>query len=498
MRITVIGTGYLGAVHAACMASIGHEVLGVDSDTDKIAELAAGRVPFFEPGLADILGPAVRSGQLRFGVSYPEAGQFGQIHFICVGTPQLAGSYAADVSAVDVAVERLVPECTRDSLIVGKSTVPVGTAARLADVIEDLAPDGCSVELAWNPEFLRQGTAVRDTLHPERLVVGVASDRADAMLRLAYAPMISAGTPYISTDLSTAEMVKVSANAFLATKVSFINVIADICDVADADVVTLAQALGLDSRIGSQALAAGLGFGGGCLAKDVRALAARAAELGAADAVAFLGTIDGTNAGRRRRAIDIARMLVGGSFRNQNVAVLGVAFKPDTDDVRDSPALAVARAIDSQGASVRVHDPQAIENARARLPHLSYVTDVEKACEGADLVLHLTEWDEYSELDPVALRGIVRNPRIFDARNVLPLDQWRAAGWTIRAFGRRFPEDNPDAKPEDVSYPVGAGVLRPRVAGDIAGDVAGDVAGDAAASVVLPARRSWRAEGNGL
>jgi UDPglucose 6-dehydrogenase len=439
MRITVIGTGYLGAVHAACMAAIGHEVLGVDSDAEKIAELAAGRVPFFEPGLSEILAPAVRSGQLRFGVSYAEAGHFGEIHFICVGTPQLAGSYAADVSAVDAAIEKLVPHCARDCLIVGKSTVPVGTAARLADVIADLNPDGCSVELAWNPEFLREGTAVRDTLHPDRLVVGVASDQADAVLRLAYAPMIGAGTPYIVTDLSTAEMVKVSANAFLATKVSFINMIADICDVADADVVTLAEALGHDTRIGSQALGAGLGFGGGCLAKDVRALAARAEELGAADAVAFLGTVDGTNSGRRRRAIDTARMLVGGSFRDQHVGILGVAFKPDTDDVRDSPALAVARAIDSQGAAVRVHDPQAIENARARFPHLSYVTDVEKACDDADIVLHLTEWREYQDLDPVALRAVVRNPRIFDARNTLPLDRWHDAGWTTRAFGRRIP-----------------------------------------------------------
>ncbi len=465
MRITVIGTGYLGAVHAACMASIGHEVLGVDSDADKITELAAGRAPFYEPGLADLLRPAVRSGRLRFGTSFAEAGAFGELHFICVGTPQLAGSYAADVSAVDAAVERLVPRCARDCLIVGKSTVPVGTASRLAAVVAGLAPAGVTAELAWNPEFLREGTAIADTLHPERLVAGVSSARADAALRQAYAPMIEAGTPYISTDPSTAELVKVSANAFLATKVSFINVIADVCDVADADVATLAQALGYDSRIGPQALGAGLGFGGGCLAKDVRALAARAEELGASDAVAFLGTVDAVNAARRRRAVDIARSMAGGSLRGTRVAVLGVAFKPGTDDVRDSPALAVAAAVSLQGAEVRAHDPRAAANARALHPQLRFAPDVTGACEGADVVLHLTEWDEYQDVDPWALRAVVREPRVFDARNVLPLERWRAAGWTARAFGRRIrPGRAEGPRPAAAGgrlAPVGGGSPRP-------------------------------------
>ncbi len=437
MRITVIGTGYLGAVHGACMASIGHEVLGIDSDADKIRELAEGRPPFFEPGLAAILNEGVESGRLRFSTSLEEAGRFGEVHFICVGTPQLAGSYAADVSAVDDAVRSLVPLCTQDCLVVGKSTVPVGTADRLVEEIAEHTRDGCEVELAWNPEFLREGSAIQNTLNPDRLVVGVSSAHAESVLRAAYFPMIEAGTPYIVTDLQTAELVKVSANAFLATKVSFINVIADICDAANADVVTLSTALGYDRRIGGEALASGLGFGGGCLGKDIRALSSRADELGAADAVAFLAAVVGTNSGRRRRAVDIARNMVGGSFTGRRVAILGVSFKPDTDDVRDSPALAVAIAAQRQGAAVLAHDPRATENARALYPQLEYVTDVSKACEDADIVLHLTEWREYGDLDPGELRQVVRHPRIFDARNTLPLRRWHAAGWTARAFGHQ-------------------------------------------------------------
>ncbi len=436
MRITVIGTGYLGAVHAACMASIGHEVMGIDSDVNKIGELAEGRSPFFEPGLAAILNEGIESGRLRFSTSLEEAGRFGDVHFICVGTPQLAGSYAADVSAVDHAVRSLVP-CTQDCLVVGKSTVPVGTADRLVEEIAEDTQDGCEVELAWNPEFLREGTAIQNTLNPDRLVVGVSSAHAEAVLRGVYFPMIEAGTPYIVTDLQTAELVKVSANAFLATKVSFINVIADICDAANADVVTLAKALGYDRRIGGEALGAGLGFGGGCLGKDIRALSARADELGAADAVSFLAGVVGTNSGRRRRAVDTARNMVGGTFNGRRVAILGVSFKPDTDDVRDSPALSVAIAAQRQGAAVLAHVPQAIENARALYPQLEYVTDVSKACEDADIVLHLTEWRQYADLDPGELRQVVRHPRIFDARNTLPLQRWHTAGWTTRAFGHQ-------------------------------------------------------------
>ncbi|MCW2871543.1 UDP-glucose/GDP-mannose dehydrogenase family protein [Actinacidiphila oryziradicis] len=424
MRITVIGTGYLGAVHAACMAEIGHEVLGVDVDTAKIEALAAGRPPFHEPGLGEVLSRNVERGRLRFATSLAEAAEFGDVHFLCVGTPQKPGSNAADLRHVDAVIDGLAPHLHRETLVAGKSTVPVGTAARLTARVREAAPVGAGAELAWNPEFLREGFAVQDTLHPDRLVVGVASASADDLLRAVYAPILEAdGTPWISTDLATAELVKVSANAFLATKISFINAIADICEVTGGDVTTVAKAIGYDARIGPRFLSAGLGFGGGCLPKDIRAFMARAQELGVHDALGFLREVDEINMRRRRRTVDLARDLIGGSFLGRNVAVLGAAFKPDSDDVRDSPALNVAATIRLQGGQVRVHDPAAIDNARAAFPTLEYTLDVEKACEQADLVLHLTEWQEYLDLDPAALAGIVRSTKVIDARNALPTRQ---------------------------------------------------------------------------
>jgi UDPglucose 6-dehydrogenase len=434
VRIAVIGTGYLGAVHAACMAEIGHDVLGVDADPHKVAALMDGRATFFEPGLDEILTRGVGSGKLRFGTSITDAAQFGDVIFMCVGTPQLAGSGSADIGDLQAVIRGLAPHLTRDHLVVGKSTVPVGTAAGLAATLSALAPAAGAAALAWNPEFLREGLAVQDTLSPDRLVVGSASATADATLRSVYAPLLAAGIPYVATNLETAELAKVAANAFLATKISFINAVADVCDAAGADIRTLADILGHDSRIGRQFLSAGLGFGGGCLSKDIRAFIARAAELGIGESLRFLHEVDEINSGRRRRAVRLARGLAGGSFEGRNVAVLGAAFKPDTDDVRDSPALSVAASIHAEGASVRVHDPQAVYNARAVCPALDYADEAEKACEEADVVLHLTEWPEYREIDPAALGHVVRARRILDGRNTLPLDQWRAAGWTARSL----------------------------------------------------------------
>ena len=436
MRISIIGTGYLGAVHAACMAELGHEVLGVDSDAAKISLLTEGRAPFFEPGLTDIMVGNLDMGRLRFSTSIAEAARFAELHFVCVGTPQLPGALAADLRGIETVVDELAPNLTRDCLVVGKSTVPVGTAALLAERLGRLTPVGITAELAWNPEFLREGFAVRDTLQPDRLVVGTSSARADAALRDVFAPLLELGTPYISTDLATAELAKVAANAFLATKISFINAVADVCEAAGADVMTLAETLGHDKRIGRHFLSAGLGFGGGCLPKDIRAFVARAEELGAAESVRFLTEVDEVNNARRRHAVDLARDLVGGSFAGRRVAILGAAFKPNTDDVRESPALEVAVAIQAEGALVRVHDPKAIDNARAKRPELDYCDEPEKACEGADAVLHLTEWKDYLELDPARLRSVVRVPRIFDGRNALPLARWRDAGWTVRSMGR--------------------------------------------------------------
>ncbi|MGO1349445.1 MAG: UDP-glucose dehydrogenase family protein, partial [Brevibacterium aurantiacum] len=405
MKISVIGCGYLGAVHAAAMATLGHEVVGVDVDADKVAALTSGRPPFFEPGLSELLVKGQDLGSLEFTTDVSRVAD-SQMHFVCVGTPQKPGEFAADVTYVDAAVNSLVPHLSSTSVVVGKSTVPVGTAERLAAI---LAPTGAS--LMWNPEFLREGHAVEDTLHPNRLVYGVAEgeagERATENLDEVYATMLDEQTPRLVTDFATAELVKTAANSFLATKISFINAMAELCEASGADVTQLADAIGMDDRIGRKFLNAGLGFGGGCLPKDIRAFMARAGELGADQAVAFLREIDSINMRRRVRIVDIARDTLDGSFIGKKITVLGAAFKPNSDDVRDSPALAVARLIATQGGVVTVTDPQAIDNAAKTFPELNYVADASQALAGADAVLLLTEWQEYRDLDPVATASLV-------------------------------------------------------------------------------------------
>ncbi|WP_166136613.1 UDP-glucose dehydrogenase family protein [Nocardioides ochotonae] len=438
MHISVIGCGYLGAVHAAGLAAFGHDVVGIDVDADKVARLAAGQAPFFEPGLADLLAAA--TGSLRFTTDL-EAAAGCTVHFVCVGTPQLPGENAADVSHVEAAVEMLVPYLRPGDVVVGKSTVPVGTAEALLAELRGACP---GVTLVWNPEFLREGHAVQDTLHPDRLVVGLAedgdADHARAVLREVYARPIAGGVPVIETDLATAQLVKAAANSFLATKISFINAMAEVCEASGGDVVQLAAAIGHDARIGQQFLRAGLGFGGGCLPKDIRAFMARAGELGADQALAFLREVDAINLRRRVRMVDLARAECHGSIVGRRIAILGAAFKPDSDDVRDSPALSVAAQMSLQGAEVVVTDPQAIDNARRRWPDLKYAFTAEEAATGADLVLLLTEWREYVDLDPHELGALVQRRRVLDGRNALDPARWRAAGWTYRALGRPLTE----------------------------------------------------------
>jgi UDPglucose 6-dehydrogenase len=431
----VLGTGYLGATHAVCMAELGFDVLGFDIDKSKIAALSGGEVPFFEPGLDTLLKSNLDAGRLRFTDSYDEVADYGDIHFICVGTPQKKGEYAADLSQINGVVDGLAPRLTRQCVVVGKSTVPAGTAHRLARIFAGSPGD---VELAWNPEFLREGFAVEDTLHPDRLVFGVDPDgRGEAALREVYAPIISTGTPVVVTDFATAELVKVAANAFLATKISFINAMAEVCEAVQADVTQLAEALGHDARIGRRFLHPGLGFGGGCLPKDIRAFMARAGELGVDQALSFLREVDAINGRRRVRMVELARELVNGSFRDCRVAVLGAAFKPNSDDIRDSPALDVADTIRLQGAEVTVYDPEALDNARRLYPKLGYATSTTEAARDADVVLHLTEWREFIDLDPSTLDNVVRERCIVDGRNALDPDRWRNAGWNYRALGRR-------------------------------------------------------------
>jgi UDPglucose 6-dehydrogenase len=445
-RVTVIGTGYLGATHAACMAELGYEVLGMDVDAGKVAALSEGRITFYEPGLAELLSKHVAAGRLNFTTSYADVAAFGAagpgpaVHFVCVNTPQKKGEYAADLSYLEAVADGLGPHLVGDVLIVGKSTVPAGTAVRLAERFAALAPQGTEIEVAWNPEFLREGYAVEDTLRPDRLVVGVHSARAEEVLRAVYAPLLEADVPLVVTDVATSELVKNAANAYLSTKISFINAMAEVCEAAGGDVMALSKALSYDPRIGGRYLTPGLGFGGGCLPKDIRAFMARAGELGVDQALAFLREVDAINMRRRIRTVDLAREQCGGSFLGKRVAVWGAAFKPNTDDVRDSPALNVAAAIQLQGAQVTVYDPQANDTAAKIQPLLTFADSALGAAHGADLLLHLTEWAEFREMDPAVVGERVSVRHVVDGRNALDATAWRHAGWTYRALGRPVQE----------------------------------------------------------
>jgi UDPglucose 6-dehydrogenase len=441
LRVTVIGTGYLGLTHAVCMADLGHQVLAIDVDAEKIAKAARGETPFFEPGLEPLLRKNLDAGRLRFTGSWEEIGEFGDVHFICVGTPQVKdGGGSADLRYVFGAAETLAAHLNRPALVIGKSTVPVGTSRQVIERLHRLAPAGAEVEFAFNPEFLREGYAVQDSLTPDRIVFGVAGGTAEELMREVYATPLASGIPGISMDLETAELVKVAANSFLATKISFINVMAEMCEASGADVSKLADAIGIDERIGRKFLSPGLGFGGGCLPKDIRAFKSTAAEHGVTSLVNLLTTVDNINLGRRERVIELARKELGGDLAGKRIAVLGAAFKPNSDDIRDSPSLAVSARLADLGAIVSVHDPVAMPNAAKARPDLRYADSVHAAADGAELVLHLTEWADYRAIDPAGLREIVAHPVLIDARCTLDAAQWRAAGWTVLVPGRPQPE----------------------------------------------------------
>jgi UDPglucose 6-dehydrogenase len=432
--VSVVGTGYLGATHAVCLASWGHTVVGVDVDPERVAGLTAGEPPFREPGFRRLLREGLASGRLSFRGDLAAVADAG-VHFLCVGTPQARDGGAADLGALHEVVETLAPYLRRPSVVVGRSTVPVGTAARVGALLRGLAPAGDHVRLAWNPEFLREGHAVADSLHPDRLVLGVEDDDAYETLLQVYAPLVAAGTRVVRTDLPTAELAKASANVMLAARISLVNVLAEVCERAGADIGDLIAILGSDPRIGDRFLTPGVGYGGGCLPKDLRAFVARADELGLAGSTGLLTAVDAANLRQRSRVVDLAREVVG-DVRNRHIAVLGAAFKAGSDDIRDSPALDVTLRLEALGALVHVHDPWAGENVRRAHPHLDVASTVEEACAGADLVLLLTDWDEYRSLDPVALATTVRTPRVIDGRLALDPDKWRAAGWRMLALGR--------------------------------------------------------------
>ena len=436
LHVTVIGIGYLGLTHAVCMADLGHEVLAIDVDEEKIAKATRGETPFFEPGLEPLLRKNLESGRLRFTSDFQQIAEFGDIHFVCVGTPQVKGSTAADLTYVHSAVDAIAPYLTRETLIIGKSTVPVGTTRELFSRVRDVAPAGELVHIAFNPEFLREGYAVQDSLTPDRIVFGVTDDKSVELMRQVYATPLASGTPSLAMDLETAELVKVAANSFLATKISYINVMAEVCEASGADVTKLAKAIGLDERIGSKFLASGLGFGGGCLPKDIRAFRTTAGELGVDSLVNLLTTVDDINLGRRDRVMHLAREAVGGDLSGKRVAALGAAFKPNSDDIRDSPSLAIIRRLHSEGAIVSVHDPIANANAARNVPEVTYADSVAEAVKQADVVLHLTEWAEFRAIDPASIKDTVARPVLVDARCALDADLWRSAGWTVYAPGR--------------------------------------------------------------
>ena len=448
-RLTFLGCGYLGSTYAACFAELGYEVLGMDVDAERVAKLAAGQNPIHEPGLDELLKHNLASGRLRFTTSYAEAAEFGDVHFICVGTPQRPDGMAADLSYIESSVTGLAAHLTRPALIVGKSTVPVGTANWVEELACKHAPDGVDVQVAWSPEFLREGFACEDVLRPDRIVFGVKSDWARQLLYAAHKALFELAAtedrevPVVVTDFATAELVKVAANAFLATKISFINAMAEVCEVAGGDVTQLARAIGFDPRIGNRFLQAGLGFGGACLPKDIRAFQARAQELGAGEALRFLHEVDLINQRRRSRVLQLAAELLsrrsgpaGPDLSGTRIAVLGATFKPNTDDVRDAPALAVAGLLRKAGADVHVYDPQGMENARRAMPELTYEASMTDAVTGADLVCVLTEWADFRNADPVALGELVAGRKVVDGRNCLDPALWTQAGWEYRGMGR--------------------------------------------------------------
>lgn len=436
MRISVIGCGYLGAVHAACMAKLGHEVVGIDVDEEKVRMLSDGKAPFFEPAFEQLLHDSAVASNLTFTTDISFASG-SDVHFVCVGTPQKKGENGADLTHVDAAFNGLLPYLEDGSVVVGKSTVPVGTAGRLAGL---LSGHNAKVHLVWNPEFLREGHAIADTLRPDRLVYGVDDGSEEhpavAILDEVYAVPLASGVPRIVSDHATAELVKSAANSFLATKISFINAMAEVCEAAGADVTRLADAIGLDDRIGRKFLHAGIGFGGGCLPKDIRAFMARAGELGADQALTFLREVDAINMRRRSKVVELTRELCEGTLLGKRITVLGAAFKPDSDDVRDSPALSIAAQLQLHGAIITVTDPCALPNAARRFPELQYEPVLDEAVANADALLLLTEWDIYRDLDPYEIAEHVASKRILDGRNVLNVAKWRAAGWSYRGIGR--------------------------------------------------------------
>jgi len=435
MKISVIGLGYLGTTHAVAMAKLGHNVIGIEPDESRIQQLAAGELPFFEPGLGEALKQVVAAGNIRFQTQHDEVSAESDIHFICVGTPQAAGQQSADTSYVFAAANQLAAVLRPSSLVVGKSTVPVGSARDIIASMQEVA--GFIPKLCWNPEFLREGTALADSLLPDRIVIGSDDPNHNQALKVCYQNILDQGIPVLELDLETAELVKVSANAFLATKISFINAMAEIAEASGADTVKLAEAIGLDNRIGKSFLRTGIGFGGGCLPKDIRGFIARAEELGVGESLAFLKEVDQINLRRRQRIVSLATKELG-EIADKNITMLGISFKPDSDDLRDSPALEIALRLKALGGIVTIHDPVSLGALEQKSTGLTTEIDLQAAIKDTELVILGTEWAEYKNLDPATVSSFPKIKTIIDGRNVLNVDTWQQAGWRVIAPGRNI------------------------------------------------------------
>ncbi len=433
MRIAIIGTGYVGLVSGACFSEFGVEVACVDQDRAKIARLEHGEMPIFEPGLEALVARNAAAGRLSFTTDLPRAVAGADAVFIAVGTPSRRGDGHADLSYVHAAAAEIGRALTGYAVVVTKSTVPVGTGREVAEILRRMRPPG-GFDVASNPEFLREGSAIEDFMRPDRVVIGADSEPARAILHALYRPLYLIETPMLFTDIETAELIKYAANAFLATKITFINEIADLCERVGADVQDVAKGIGLDGRIGRKFLHAGPGFGGSCFPKDCRALVRTAREAEAP--LAIVETVVQANDARKERMADKIVAACGGSVAGRTLAVLGLTFKPNTDDMRDSPSLAILPRLAAAGAKLRVYDPEGMDEARKLLPDLGYCTDAYETMAGADALVLLTEWNAFRALDLARVGALLAKPLVIDLRNVYQPHEMIAAGLSYVSIGR--------------------------------------------------------------
>jgi UDPglucose 6-dehydrogenase len=432
MRVTMVGAGYVGLVSGACFADFGHQVTCIDKDPGRVAALNRGEIPIFEPGLADLVEANMRQGRLEFAAETTRVADAEAV-FIAVGTPSRRGDGHADLSFVYDAVRELAPQLSRTAVVVTKSTVPVGTGDEIERILREKRPDA-DVEVVSNPEFLREGAAIQDFKHPDRIVVGSDDERARAVLAEIYRPLYLNAPPIIYVSRRTAELIKYASNAFLATKITFINEIADLCERVGADVQEVARGMGLDNRIGGKFLHAGPGFGGSCFPKDATALLKTAQDHGVA--LRIVETVSSVNDQRKRAMARKVVAALDGSVRGKTIAVLGLTFKPNTDDTRDSPAIPLITALQDLGATVRGYDPAGMEQAKPQLPALHYCNSAYAAAEGADAVVIATEWEQFRALDLARLKSVMTRPVIVDLRNIYRADEMKRANFRYHAIGR--------------------------------------------------------------